>query len=161
MAVRNHKYTRIEAIDPVTAKVVALFHPRRAPLPWPPLGVNRLVGGASGLNLMELAGLVQTAEDDRNPARVHRLRQDFAVAAVGLPGHPVGSEGLVLADAEEHAGDQLAGRDPLADEFAEVVRLFLRRRRGSHWDSGQLRRRERGRLERLEVLPHRIELGGV
>jgi len=25
----NHKYTRIEAVDPVTAKVVALFHPRR------------------------------------------------------------------------------------------------------------------------------------
>lgn len=25
----NHKYTRIEAVDPVTAKMVALFHPRR------------------------------------------------------------------------------------------------------------------------------------
>jgi len=25
----NHKYTKIEAVDPVTATVVALFHPRR------------------------------------------------------------------------------------------------------------------------------------
>src|SRR4051794_14191794 len=48
------------------------------------------LGGASGLDLVEIAGVAQAAEDDGDLARVHRLLQVGAVAAVGLLGHPGG-----------------------------------------------------------------------
>src|SRR4051812_25163413 len=103
---------------------------RFAPLPSP-LRIQRLMGSSSGLDLMNLPGVAEAAEDGRSGARVHRSLQGGAVAAVGLLGHPVGSEGLV-GEAVDHAGDQLAGHDPLADESAEVLRLLLLGRLGSH-----------------------------
>jgi hypothetical protein len=131
------------------------------PLPPPSPGVHRLMGRAPGPDLVELAGIPQAAEDGRDGARVHRPLQLVAVAAVGLGGHPAGSEGLAVPVAADHTGDQLAGPDPLAHEFAEVLRLFHLGRCGRHGDPGQIRRRERRRLEGLEVLSHFVELCGV
>src|SRR4051812_15604238 len=143
------------------ADVLDRDHRRNAstPLPPPSLRVQRLASRPSGLDLVELSGFAQAAEEGRGRARVHRLLQGGAVAAVGLLGHQGGSEGLV-GEAVDHAGDQLAGHDPLADEFAEILRLLFPRS-GGHQGSGQIRRRKRSGLEGLEVLPHFLELGGV
>ena len=42
------------------------------------------MGGASGFDLVELPGVAQAAEDDRDLADVHRLLQLAMMAAVGL-----------------------------------------------------------------------------
>jgi len=110
--------------------------------------------GPALLHETQAAGVAQAAEGDGDVAGVQRPAQLVAIAAVGLRGHLRGAEGRARGHAVDHPHHELGRLDVFADEIAVFVHLLLDRRRRRRCLSGQLRRGESRRLERLEVLGH-------
>ena len=101
----------------------------------------------------------EAAEARRGGWPVDRFLQLAAVEAVHLRGHRGSREGLPLGQRCEQPGDQLVRPQKLdASRRRERIRLRRWRGLGAGGDRGRALRR---RLERLVVLPDRLDLGGV